>query len=197
MLQNLHFIIKLAFYYKIPELGWTVYTAIPKAVIKNTVWKQTYIFVVIGLIILIGAFVIGIVFVNKAIVKPIIALSKTMEEVGKGKLNVKAEVNSKNELGKLAEIINQTLLSLKTLVEKVQKSSETLIETSENVSKSIDKNAEINRRIYTDIEKINAKVQDASSSLEETTAGVEEIAAAAQSVSKSTQEVMEKTSEMS
>nr|WP_129409591.1 methyl-accepting chemotaxis protein [Marinitoga lauensis] len=188
---------KLAFYYKIPELGWTVYTAIPKVVIQNQVWKQTYMYIIVGIIIIVIAFIIGLMFVNNAVVKPIITMSKDMEEVGKGHLNVKVNVTAKNELGKLAEIMNKTIMSLRSLVEKVKKSSETLIETSENVSSSINKSASVNEHIYAEIEEINAKVQDASSSLEETTAGVEEIAAAAQSVSKSTQEVMERTTETS
>ncbi|GAB6189540.1 methyl-accepting chemotaxis protein [Marinitoga arctica] len=190
-------ITKLAFYYKLPELGWTVYTAIPKAVIQNKVWKQISIFIVIGIIIIIAAFVIGLMFVNNSVVKPITIMSKDMEKIGKGELNVKVEINTQNELGKLATIINKTIDSLRVLVEEVKKSSETLIETSENVSSSINKSVSMNEHIYTEIEEINAKIQDASSSLEETTAGVEEIAAAAQSVSKSTQEVMEKTTETS
>lgn len=190
-------ITKLAFYYKLPELGWTVYDAIPESVIRNSVWKETYIYLVIFIIIAIVAFILGISFVNNVIVKPIIRMSNEMEKVGKGELNVRVEVNSKNELGELANIINKTIESLALLVNKVKESSETLIKTSSGVSESIEKNAALNNNIYSEIEDINAKIQDASSSLEETTAGVEEIAAAAQSVSKSTQEVMERTTETS
>jgi methyl-accepting chemotaxis protein len=188
---------KLAFYYKIPELSWTVYTAIPKAVIQNTVWKQTYIYIIIFGIIIILAFIIGIMFVNNSIVNPISKMTQEMEKVGKGELNVRVELNSKNELGKLAQIMNQTIQSLALLVKKVKDSSETLIQTSTEVASAINKSVSVNHNIFTEVEEINAKVQDASSSLEETTAGVEEIAAAAQSVSKSTQEVMERTTETS
>ncbi|SHE81809.1 methyl-accepting chemotaxis sensory transducer with Cache sensor [Marinitoga hydrogenitolerans DSM 16785] len=188
-------VIKLAFYYKIPELGWTVYDAIPKSVIQNQVWNQTYIYLgVFGIIII--AFVIGIMFVNNVVVKPILIMSEDMKKVGEGELSVVVKVDSKNELGELAKIMNKTITSLRILVEKVKKSSEMLIETSEDVANSIEKNVKLNESIYSEIDEINAKVQDASSSLEETTAGVEEIAAAAQSVSRSTQEVMESSSEV-
>ncbi|KLO22144.1 methyl-accepting chemotaxis protein [Marinitoga sp. 1155] len=190
-------ITKYAFYYKIPELRWTVYTAIPEKVIQNTVWKQTSIYIIIFGIIIILAFVIGIMFVNNSIVKPIIIMTKEMEKVGKGELKVKVKINSKNELGKLAEIMNQTIKSLGELVKKVKESSETLIKTSMEVTSAINKSVKVNEVVYNEIEEINSKIQDASSSLEETTAGVEEIATAAQSVSKSTQEVMEQTTETS
>ncbi|AEX86305.1 methyl-accepting chemotaxis protein [Marinitoga piezophila KA3] len=186
-----------AFYSKIADTDWMIYTAIPKKAITDAVWKETSVLIVVFLVIMIGAFVIGIVFVNKAITKPILIMTKEMEEVGKGNLNVKVHVDANNELGVLAKIMNQTIASLRTLVEKVQESSKTLIETSSEVSNSIDKNYELNLRIYDEIEEINSKVQDASSSLEETTAGVEEIAAAAQNVSRSTQEIMERSTQVS
>ncbi|KLO23747.1 methyl-accepting chemotaxis protein [Marinitoga sp. 1197] len=189
-------ITKLAFYYKIPELGWTVYDAIPKSVIQNQVWKQTYIYIIVFGIIIIAAFVIGIMFVNNVVVKPILIMSDDMKKVGEGDLNVSVDLKSSNELGDLANIMNKTISSLRLLVEKVKKSSELLIETSDDVSSSIEKNVKLNESIYLEIDEINSKIQDASSSLEETTAGVEEIAAAAQSVSKSTQEVMESSSEV-
>nr|WP_280996293.1 methyl-accepting chemotaxis protein [Marinitoga okinawensis] len=188
---------KLAFYYKIPELGWTVYTAIPEDVIQNAVWKDSYIYIIISGIIIIIAFIIGIMFVNNSIVKPISKMTQEMEKVGNGELNVEIELNSKNELGKLAQMMTKTIQSLALLVKKVKDSSETLIQTSTEVSSAIDKNVKANNNVFSDIEEINEKIQDASSSLEETTAGVEEIAAAAQSVSKSTQEVMEQTTEAS
>ncbi|MBM7559415.1 methyl-accepting chemotaxis protein [Marinitoga litoralis] len=188
---------KLAFYYKIPELGWTVYDEIPEYVIKNSVWRETYIYLITFVIITILVFIIGLVYSKKSIINPIRLISSEMEKVGKGELNVRVEVNSKNELGELANIINKTIESLALLVNKVKESSETLIKTSSEVSEAIEKNAALNNNIYSEIEDINAKIQDASSSLEETTAGVEEIAAAAQSVSKSTQEVMERTTETS
>ncbi|WP_165148425.1 methyl-accepting chemotaxis protein, partial [Marinitoga sp. 38H-ov] len=134
-------ITKLAFYYKLPDLGWTVYSSIPKKVIQNSVWKETYLYIIIFGIIIIAAFVIGILFVNRSIVNPISTMTSEMEKVGKGELNVKVEVQSKNELGELANIMNKTIESLAGLVNKVKDSSETLIKTSSVVTTAIEKNA--------------------------------------------------------
>ncbi|WP_165149041.1 methyl-accepting chemotaxis protein, partial [Marinitoga sp. 38H-ov] len=134
---------KLAFYHKLPKLEWTIYTGIPESTIKNAILKSLY-FELAGIVLItLFVFIIGLYFSKKSIINPIMIISSEMEKVGKGELNVKVEVQSKNELGELANIMNKTIESLAGLVNKVKDSSETLIKTSSVVTTAIEKNTSV------------------------------------------------------
>ncbi len=63
---------------------------------------------------------------RRVIVKPIITFRDAAKLVAKGKLNTEVNIRSHDELGDLASAFNQMTHDLKTLRDKIQRSSKTL-----------------------------------------------------------------------
>ena len=75
---------------------------------------RTALFMMLGYLIL-GFFII--VFVEKAISKPLHSLSCAAQKIGEGNLDTIISVNSEDEIGSLAETFNQMVASLKNAEE--------------------------------------------------------------------------------
>ncbi len=76
---------------------------------------QKIIFTIALLVTLIS--ILGIYFISQKMVKQIQALSAGAKEIGQGNLNVQIQVNSRDELGQLAQEFNNMIMHLK---EKIQ-----------------------------------------------------------------------------
>ena len=54
----------------------------------------------------------GIVIISRFLLKGLLKITKVAEEVGKGDLDIRAEVKGKDEIGQLAKVFNQMLGSI-------------------------------------------------------------------------------------
>ncbi len=79
------------------------------------------------LITIIISFFVGL-FITLLVNKPIKKITKGIEEIGKGNLNYKIEVNSKNELGQMAKRFNEMSAKLDEAYKEIKNWSETLNE---------------------------------------------------------------------
>jgi len=84
--------------------------------LKNVILKPLYdvqkiIFIIASLVT--GISVLGIYFLSKQMVKQIQALSRGAKQVGQGNLNVDISVNTRDELGDLAQEFNNMIMLLK------------------------------------------------------------------------------------
>lgn len=95
----------------LPELKWGIVVKIDRAEVFEVINRLFNM--IVGLVIILGlvtAFV-GFHFSNQ-ITQPILALTRIEEKVREGDWSLRAEVNSKDEIGQLAEIFNEMLSSL-------------------------------------------------------------------------------------
>ncbi|MBU2561172.1 MAG: HAMP domain-containing protein [Nanoarchaeota archaeon] len=100
---------------------------------KEIVVKQKIIinrvinlFLVLGLSILIIGIVLSL-FLSKTISKPITKLRNASNEIGKGNLDAKIEVNSGDEIGDLAKTFNEMRVQLKQREDQAVKDREELL----------------------------------------------------------------------
>jgi len=80
-------------------------------IIKTHISSRNNILVT-TLIIIISAITLGF-FISRSITRPIFELKKVAAEIGKGKLDTRIKIRSKNEIGELAVSFNQMIADLK------------------------------------------------------------------------------------
>jgi PAS domain S-box-containing protein len=94
------------FYSPIRSSMWGFAASIPASMVLQPVQKQFYrnvAFFVISLVLILAC----LWFVSRKISRPIMRLNKTVEEISKGDLSIKATVESDDELGALARAFNE------------------------------------------------------------------------------------------
>ncbi|MBU2591794.1 MAG: HAMP domain-containing protein [Nitrospinae bacterium] len=89
----------------------------------NTTLVMAAIFLSVMLSVVVGY------FISIPITDPIIKLRDAANQVGRGDLNVKIDINSKDEVGELAESFNIMLQEIKKLKEGLEQTIEELTET--------------------------------------------------------------------
>lgn len=136
---------------------------------------------VVCLVFGIGALIVSIYISNSKVVKPIISTNKTLRKIsslideGNGDLTMRVPVKSKDEIGQLAQIINQFLSILQNTMGKIVSGSKNLEQMVVSVSSHVTSS--------------NDSAQDVSSAMEELSATMQEISATIQTVNDNTESV--------
>lgn len=86
--------------------AWHVLVSRNKEEVLATAHQTTLTIVAIGIIFTLFTTVIAL-FLGKLIAKPIVALATTAQNIGKGRLETRASVSSKDELGVLGQSLNR------------------------------------------------------------------------------------------
>lgn len=135
---------KFAVFTSIDKLGWDILAILYIDEIKEDTQALLYNSLTIGIISLIIVILIAILF-STTITKPINLLLKDMNKIKKGDFTVRCNVNSKDEIGELADGFNSMIDDIGTLLKNVQDvskevnlSSESLAATSEETTASAD-----------------------------------------------------------
>ncbi len=76
----------------------------------------------VGIGILMVIIILNLWFSNRALVQPILELSESARQMSLGKLNTNISVNSKDEIGELADAIGRMQKSLKVIFKKLKQS---------------------------------------------------------------------------
>ncbi len=98
----------------------------------SIVTKVTILYVVIGLFIAFSIFIY--LFINKIVTKPIISISKQVQQIATGDLTVKKiSTKSKDEVGDLINAVNIMVENIKGLVEQTAVASNRIQQSSEEV----------------------------------------------------------------
>ncbi|WP_187296257.1 methyl-accepting chemotaxis protein [Tepidibacter mesophilus] len=141
---------KFCVYTRIPEMNWTVLSAIKINEIREETNPILFNTVLVTIIALIIACLIGIGFTNR-ITRPIQAIVKDIDRVKDGDFTVKTNVESNDEIGVLAnnfnvmvENVKALLLDAKEVSEEVTYAATNLAATSEETSASAE---EISRTV--------------------------------------------------
>ena len=133
------------------------------------------------LVLGIGALIVSVYISDFKVARPLISTNKTLKKIstlideGNGDLTMRMSVKSKDEIGQLAEGINQFLEILQRTIGKIVSGSSKLEETVGSVSAHVTSS--------------NDSAQDVSSAMEELSATMQEIAATIQTVNDNTEHV--------
>ena len=121
-----------AIYSASPKTEWKYIAVIPYnelTTLGDTI-RNTILYISILCIIL--SILIAIRF-SMNIIKPINSIINSMSEVKDGKLNVRVDVKSKDEIGTLGENFNDMVLKMKILVEEISVSAESAAVVSDSI----------------------------------------------------------------
>ena len=110
---------ELVLYNKYQNLEWFIIQVIPYVNITERS-KEIRNFTVIIMLIGLSISMIISVAISKNITNPIISLKDVMDQFGKGKLMVRANINRNDEIGKLEESFNQMAEEIKSLMNRIE-----------------------------------------------------------------------------
>ncbi|MDR9857028.1 methyl-accepting chemotaxis protein [Paenibacillus sp. VCA1] len=141
-------------------------------------------------------FIVIVIFMVRAILRPISQLSKLSIQVAEGDLTVSANVKSKDEVGVLAASFNTMIGNIRHLIENVQQTSEKVSQSSKALSASADQTSQATEEITRAVQEVaqgsETQMQSALESqiaMEEMAVGIQRIAEYSSRLSEHAQEV--------
>ncbi len=120
-----------------PGPGWYVATSLPKAELMEGFYggiKSSAILLLAALVLIAAAmwWLIGRMF------RPLALVTREVKKLGDGDLTLNVGYRSRDELGQLAEAVNDTVHNLRAIVATVQGNAETLSSSSEELAATTD-----------------------------------------------------------
>ena len=130
----------------------------------ETVSKNTaYISIGLGIVLsILLAFIIA-----RAISTPLQKVKVFVEELGEGNLSMKLDVQSKDEVGNMAESLKDTVTKLKSMVQNIMSGAEYINNASEQLSSS-------SQQVSTNATEQASSLEEISSSMEEMVATIQQ-----------------------
>lgn len=136
------------------------------------------------IVVLIISVLITFYLLYRKVSKPLLKVTETANQVAEGNLRVaRLESKSKDELGMLANAVNDMVFNLRNLIEQVTQSAEQVAASSEQLSASIEQSAQTTTHITLTVQEMatGAETQVAGAeagvaSLKELTAGIQRAA---------------------
>jgi methyl-accepting chemotaxis protein len=117
--------------------GYVVQLSVPEKELMAPVTRMMWITVLTALIITLVTLVVTNLFA-KSVVKPILYITNVVKQLSQGDLRPRLQVKSKDELGDLAENMNEMLNSLSSTIEQVNTASGSVASSAEQISASTD-----------------------------------------------------------
>lgn len=116
---------------------------------------------------------------TKGITKNINLILNTLEEIKEGNLNVFCTVSSNDEIGDIANDLNNTTVELKNLIKGINDKTEEINMSCENVTYSI-------KEAFEKIDLITSSTREIVRVMEENSASLEEVGASSQQIAETT-----------
>lgn len=161
---------KFASFTTLPSTGWKLLALISYAEINAHVEAQFKRTLLIGLVLLVVAFGLGIVFTNRLLIRPVSNLVQVAEEIGKGNFRVAIDLNSNDELGWLAQSLVALQRNLGTLIGAVKDASnqmaglsQAVFGSSQDISASTEEMAATTNQFASSVQQTSDQVQSIDS----------------------------------
>ncbi|WP_084673344.1 sensor histidine kinase [Paenibacillus sp. HW567] len=104
--------------------GWKVVHLVPTSALTYGYWKIALLMIVFGLISMVTAVGLSIVF-SRLLTRPLKRLSEAIVEVGAGNLNMRAPAETDDEIGRLGATFNEMVDHIQGLVLRVEEDAKT------------------------------------------------------------------------
>jgi len=138
---------------------------------------RKFVFILIGVAIVVAVVVIYLVL--NSTTAPIVRVAATLRDIseGEGDLTQTVNINSKDEVGDLAQYFNKTLEKIKNLVFLIKKQAGTLSDIGNDLSSNMTETAAAINEITANIQGVKSRVINQSASVTETNATMEQVIA--------------------
>jgi methyl-accepting chemotaxis protein len=155
---------------------WSLQLGIPVVEIKKPIRALMNLSIIFAAALLVLAAVITL-FVANGIVKPIIGVTNTLKDIseGEGDLTRSVNINSKDEVGRLATYFNKTLEKIKNLVFLIKKQAGLLSDIGNDLASNMTETAAAINEINSNIQSVKGRVINQSASVTETNATMEQV----------------------
>ena len=158
------------------DTTWSVMIAATEDFILSEVTALTRITIIIAVMaLLITAAIMYLVM--HYVTKPIVAVADTLKDIarGEGDLTQTININSKDEIGRMARYFNETIGKIRTLVVHIKKRSTALSGIGGELATNMDQTATAVNEITANIQSIKGRMINQSTSVSETHATMEQI----------------------
>lgn len=159
---------KYLYFKEMTTTGWTLLGNQSDTEIKNAEKRLLKAIMIIGLISIMAAIIIGLIFTRSKIIKPLERLKTEMEHAGKGDLTRDFEVKGKDEIADIGRAFLNMVNRLKVLITSINHGSKEVQSSSQNLSTTAE---EVNNQVQV----VNTATQEIAAGMEETAASLEEI----------------------
>jgi methyl-accepting chemotaxis protein len=181
-------------YIPVEIADWGLGIIAPNSDIYSAVNILRTILIWASLISLIGTLII-IYFLVNSITKPITIFSKNVEKLGNGDLKVEFQAKTKDEVGMMADYLNNMVSKLRNSVKSIQESADKVNNSSYTLSSISQESTATNEELSASSDDINNYVASTASSIQEINSSAEEVAASSQEVSKQAQSLSQSANE--
>jgi len=158
------------------DMTWTIMLAKTDSTIMAPVRAMTSFAIIIAAIVIVISSVIAF-FVYHFMTKPIVTVTDTLKDIseGEGDLTVSININSKDEIGDLANYFNKTLEKIKNLIIDIKKESGNLSDIGNDLASNMNETAAAVNEINANIQSIKGRVLNQSASVSETHATMDQL----------------------
>ncbi|MDR2150595.1 MAG: methyl-accepting chemotaxis protein [Spirochaetaceae bacterium] len=156
------------------EVNWSLMIGTDRNIILAEVHAMTSFTIIIAVLAIIIAATV-IFFVSVRITKPLVEMIATFKYLGEGDLTKTIAINSKDEIGEIAQVFNTTVERIKNLVFTIKKQSIALFDIGNELSTNMTETAAAVNQITANIQSIKGRIMHQSESVAETGATMEQI----------------------
>lgn len=167
------------------SIGVTVPASEARAGLRTFAW--TSLLTICAVLIIAG---ITILFVAARIAKPLQLLEGVAGRIAGGDLSItKVDVNSQDELGRLARAFETMVGNLRNLVREIDTSSELVAASAEQLTASAHQSSQAANQVATSITDVSRGVEEQSTVANDTSAVVQQMSASIQQIAANVNEV--------
>ena len=164
---------------------------------NNTIYSVKMILLLLPIIVIILAVLVGIV-ITKMITVPIKKVVSNIKEIADGNLTIEdLKLDSKDEIGVLANGLNVMSATVRALIGQVATSAEHLAASAEELTASAEQQAQATNQVAVAIQQVATGTEKQSNAIDETSSAIEQMSAAIQEVAASSSEVAEQANNTS
>lgn len=165
---------KLMVYKKVPSVNWTLVISVPQEPIYKPLADLRWILAIVAVVSVLVVIGVTIVTAGK-VAKPVELLAGHVQQVAEGNLNVKAEVESTDEIGALAAGFNTMVTNLRDVITHVQTSAEQVAAASEELTASAHESADASSQVAVSVTEIASSADRQLQAVDQTTTVVNQI----------------------
>jgi len=110
----------VVFHYRVEGTGWHVVEIVPQKELLSQL-EVVKLFILIGMSLCLLFGILFFIVQNESVVKPLKLLAKEMAKVKSGNLNVRLDIRTKDEIGRVSYIFIDMVGQIQNLIEKVYK----------------------------------------------------------------------------
>ena len=175
------------------------FVGVPIQIIDDTVFAL--LTKIISVMVIAGSIaIVCSVFLTRTIIRPILSINSQLKQIaeGEGDLTTELSVNSKDEIGDLANSFNKMLSSLRKMMQQINITSKQVAYSSEELTASAEQTTEATDQIAASIHEIaiGAKAQvnaadESSKTMQQITMDIQRVAESTSSISQAALETNE------